>query len=120
MVISVGNVFSEVEEAVNVFGNKVGLINLRFIKPLDKKLIDIFQNYKKIIVVEENVISGGAGSGLLEFAAMNNITNFEIFKLIGINDVFVEHGAQKFLRDKYGLSAEKLKKVIEGVLNGRG
>jgi 1-deoxy-D-xylulose-5-phosphate synthase len=118
MVISVGHVFKEVSEAVKDFDDKVGLINLRFIKPLDEKLKDIFLKYRKIVVIEENVISGGAGSGILEFAALSGFSNFECFKLIGINDSFVEHGNQKLLKDKYGLSSEKIKKAIEGVLYG--
>jgi 1-deoxy-D-xylulose-5-phosphate synthase len=77
MVISVGHVFKEVSEAVKDFDDKVGLINLRFIKPLDEKLKDIFLKYRKIVVIEENVISGGAGRGFwnlrlyLDFQILN-------------------------------------------------
>ncbi len=116
-VISVGHVFGEVEKAVNDVDYNVGLINLRFIKPLDDELINILNKYEKIIIVEENIIAGGAGSAVLELAAKNNIAiNNGKFRLIGIDDRFVEHGSQKYLRDKYGLSADFIKKEIEGVL----
>ncbi len=120
VVISVGHLFSEAKKAVEFFGDKVALINLRFIKPLDDKLVDIFKRFKKIIVVEENVIAGGAGSALLEYAVLNGISDFSKFKIIGVNDKFVEHGSQKYLREKYGLTYEKIKEEIEGVLNAGG
>ena len=117
MVISVGHLFDDVQKAVNSFDKRVGLINMRFIKPIDKNFVEIFKKYKKIVVAEENVIAGGAGSALLEFAALNGITDFQQFKIIGINDRFVEHGSQKFLREKYGLTYDNIKETIEGVLN---
>ncbi len=117
MVISVGHLFEDVQNAVNSFDKRVGLINMRFIKPIDENFVEIFKKYKKIVVAEENVIAGGAGSALLEFAALNGITDFEQFKIIGINDKFVEHGSQKFLREKYGLTYDNIKETIEGVLN---
>ena len=117
MVISVGHLFEDVQNAVNSFDKRVGLINMRFIKPIDENFVEIFKKYKKIVVAEENVIAGGAGSALLEFAAINGITDFKQFKIIGINDRFVEHGSQKFLREKYGLTYDNIKETIEGVLN---
>ncbi len=118
LVISVGHIFNEVFEAVKEFENEVELINLRFIKPLDKVLKEKLNHFKNVIIVEENVKAGGAGSGLIEFAVENNIFNFKNFKIIGINDNFVEHGTQSYLRKKYGLNSENIKLVIEGVLNG--
>ena len=118
LVISVGHLFNEVLSAVESFGNDVELINLRFIKPLDKILIDKLKRFENIIVVEENVKAGGAGSAILEFAADNNIFQFKNFKILGIEDKFVEHGTQNYLREKYGLNSENIKSVIKGVLNG--
>ncbi len=118
MVISVGHMFEEAEKAVKKFDDEVGLINLRFIKPLDNEMVTILKTYKNIIVVEENIVSGGAGSGILELATKNNlIKRLNNFKIIGIDDRFVEHGSQKYLREKYGLNAKSIKKEIEGVLN---
>ncbi len=118
LVISVGHLFNEVLSAVESFGNDVELINLRFIKPLDKILIDKLKRFENVIVVEENVKAGGAGSAILEFAADNNIFQFKNFKILGIEDKFVEHGTQNYLREKYGLNSENIKSVIKGVLNG--
>jgi 1-deoxy-D-xylulose-5-phosphate synthase len=119
LVISVGHLFNEVFEAVNSFNNKdVELINLRYIKPLDKILINKLQQFENIIVVEENAKAGGAGSAILELAAENGVLNFKNFKILGLDDTFIEHGTQSYLREKCGLNSEKIKSVIEGVLNG--
>ncbi len=117
LIISVGHVFNEVYEAAKSF-DEVEIINLRFIKPLDKILINKLERFENVIVVEENVKAGGAGSAILELAAENKILNFKNFINLGIEDKFIEHGAQSYLREKYGLNSEKIKSVIEGVLNG--
>ncbi len=118
LIISVGSIFQEVEKAINDLNFNPEIINLRFVKPLDEDLlIDKLKKFKKIIVVEEGIINGGAGSAILELCAKRNIFNFEKFKIIGINN-FVPHGSQEVLRDINGLSAEKLKKTFIEVANG--
>ena len=49
---------------------------MRFVKPLDEKLLHtIFKTYTYIITVEDNTIKGGFGSAILEFAVDNNYKN---------------------------------------------
>ncbi len=84
-------------------GIAVTVVNSRFVKPLDEKLIcSLVKKCGHIITVEENVLAGGFGSAVLECLEQNGIAGFHMRRL-GIPDTFVEHGAQEILRDKYGL-----------------
>ena len=88
-------------------GNKIGLVNARFVKPLDEALIcDVARRAKKIITVEENVVMGGFGSAVLELLAREGI--LVPVTLIGVPDEFIHHGAQKIQRREIGLDADGL------------
>ena len=72
------------------------VINMRFIKPLDKKMLDyIAGKHPKIVTLEENTLIGGFGSAVLEYFNEKNYKN-DILRL-GLPDHFVEHGTQKEL-----------------------
>jgi len=88
------------------------LVNMRFVKPLDEKLlIELAKNYQYFITVEDNVIMGGAGSAVNEFALNNNL-NIKI-KNIGLPDEFLSHGSREEVLADAGLSEEKIKDVID-------
>jgi 1-deoxy-D-xylulose-5-phosphate synthase len=88
-------------------GHKIGVVNARFIKPLDETLISaIARRAKKIITVEENVAMGGFGSAVLELLAREGI--LVPTTLIGVPDEFIHHGAQKIQRRELGLDADGL------------
>ena len=66
--------------------------NMRFVKPLDREiLLEVYNNYKYIITIEENTIIGGFGAGILEEFNKMNIYDAKV-KIIGIPDDYVEHG----------------------------
>ena len=101
------------DEALKV-GEKINanLINMRFIKPLDIKLIrDLGSSHKLLVTLEENAISGGAGSAVLEVISEYDLKCQSL--RIGIPDEFVEQGSQEQLRKKYGLDAASIIKSIE-------
>ncbi|KUO50545.1 MAG: 1-deoxy-D-xylulose-5-phosphate synthase [Desulfitibacter sp. BRH_c19] len=82
------------------------VINPRFIKPLDSKLIiDSIKQTKRLITVEENFVAGGFGSSLIELLAEYDINGIEI-RNIGVKDNFITHGSQSLLRQKIGLTPE--------------
>ena len=84
-------------------GVSATIVNSRFVKPIDQALIcKLAQKTGKILTVEENVLTGGFGSAILETLEQNNIEGVKI-KRIGIPDCFVEHGSPEILRKKYGL-----------------
>lgn len=87
-------------------GISATVVNARFVRPLDEALVlSLAEKTKKLITVEENVLAGGFGSAVLECIARNGLPGVTV-KLLGIDDVFVEHGTQKLLRRKYGLDEE--------------
>jgi len=81
------------------------VINARFAKPLDTELIlDVANHTKKMVVVEENVLSGGFGAVVLELLERAEASDVKV-KRLGIPDEFVTHGKQDFLRSVYHLDA---------------
>lgn len=85
-------------------GLSVGVVNCRFVKPLDKGLVDIVSSSGRVLVVEENIRQGGFGGAILELFNDLGLKNMSV-KRIGLPDKFVEHGPQDFLREKYGLDS---------------
>ncbi len=87
-------------------GIGAAVVNARFVRPLDRELIlALAAKTKKMITVEENILAGGFGSAVLECIAGSGLPGIKV-RLLGIDDVFVEHGTQKLLRRKYGLDEE--------------
>ena len=87
-------------------GINVSVINARFAKPLDDEmLMNISAETGSIVTIEENVLAGGFGSGVMEFFEERGIDHLQ-FCRIGIPDKFVEHGAPSKLREIYGLDAQ--------------
>ncbi|MBW1838721.1 MAG: 1-deoxy-D-xylulose-5-phosphate synthase [Deltaproteobacteria bacterium] len=96
---------------------KTGIVNVRFVKPLDKELIcTLARKVGRIITVEENVLSGGFGSSVLETLGESDIQGVKV-KCLGINDMFVEHGSQSILRKKYGLDVEGIVRSAREILD---
>lgn len=70
--------------------------DMRFVKPIDEEMLhEVFNNFSKIITVEDGTIMGGFGSAVLEFMATYNYAA-EV-KILGIPDRIVEHGTLKEL-----------------------
>ncbi len=96
-------------------GIRAGVVNARFIKPLDDELLkDIATRSKILITVEDNVISGGFGSGVLEFFASSESQPPGQIQTLGFPDCFVEHGKRSQLMDRYRLTAKGLAEAAQG------
>jgi len=92
------------------------VIDARFIKPLDLESITrSILKTGKLFTVEEGVASGGFGAFILE-SIIDKMPKDVIVKTIGLPDKFIEHGDREILLDRYGLSAQKIKKSIKQVL----
>ena len=115
-VLSVGTNAKNIEEAILLSENKkeIAHYDLRFIKPLDEKLLEeIFEHHQKIITIEDGVIIGGFGSSILEFAAQRNYKNK--IKVLGIPDTFIEHGNVMELQKEIGLDVNSLVKIFSKI-----
>ncbi len=95
------------------------VVNMRFVKPLDRELIlDLVGNHDLIVTVEDNVVQGGAGSGVDELI-VNEDLSVHIIN-IGLPDVLLSHGSQEDMRREAGLTTEALLERIQGHYNKTG
>ena len=87
------------------------VVDMRFVKPLDEKLLlEIADSHDGLVFVEDSAAKGGAGSACLEVLSDNNIHIQTL--LLGLPDEYVEHGELNLLLDNYGLSKEKIKQRV--------
>ncbi len=114
-ILALGSTVMPSLEAAHKLGEQgidVSVINARFAKPLDAELILELANYtKKIITVEENVLSGGFGTAVLELLGKFGIPDIKV-KRLGIPNEFVEQGSQRLLRSNYNLDAEGIARQV--------
>ena len=83
------------------------VIDMRWVKPLDEKLIlSVAERHHCLITLEENAIAGGAGSGVAEFIARSGVDC--TVRHIGIPDTFIAHAGQGECRQLAGLTAEAI------------
>jgi 1-deoxy-D-xylulose-5-phosphate synthase len=93
-------------------GTSVKVVNARFIKPLDKKmLIHLLGLNIPILTIEEAVLHGGFGSAVLEFANDHGYYHSVISRM-GIPDQFIEHGDVGALLAEIGLTTEEVVKRL--------
>ncbi|MBN9352153.1 MAG: 1-deoxy-D-xylulose-5-phosphate synthase [Chitinophagaceae bacterium] len=110
-----GNFAAEAIRMVEKEGLNPAHYDMRFIKPLDEKLLrEIFSKFNKIITVEDGTVTGGFGSAILEF--MNSNGYKAEVKIMGIPDSFIEHGTPAELYDEIGIDAAHIAEVIREIL----
>jgi 1-deoxy-D-xylulose-5-phosphate synthase len=87
------------------------LVNMRFVKPLDTELVLSFAaSHSLLVTVEENVVAGGAGSGVNEALAAAGVACAVLN--IGLPDRFVEHGSRESCLADAGLDAAGISRQI--------
>ena len=94
-------------------GRQLGatVVNMRFIKPLDEALIrDLAQSHEFLVTVEENVLSGGAGSAVNLFLQAQKLLKPVL--TIGLPDTFVEQGTREELLALCGLDTKGIANKI--------
>lgn len=114
-IISIGHVGNFAIEACNDLereGIRVGIYNMRFLKPIDKELLHyICKNYKVLITIEDGTIVGGLGSAVSEFITAHGY--FNKLKTLGIPDVFIEHGTREELIKECGYDKDAIMAAIK-------
>ena len=115
-VLSIGPIGTYVEQAIDESNLDIAHYDMRFLKPLDNKLLqEVGEQFKTIITVEDGSRDGGMGSAVLEWMADHGYTPRVI--RLGIADNFVEHGTVEQLYEACGISKEAIKKIIYQIAN---
>ncbi|WP_028894369.1 1-deoxy-D-xylulose-5-phosphate synthase [Syntrophorhabdus aromaticivorans] len=91
---------------------RCGVINGRFIKPMDREMIGALEGTTgRIVTVEENTVIGGFGSGVMEILSEEGI-NLPV-KRLGIPDAFLPHGSQGNLRKSIGIDKDGIQRFVK-------
>ncbi len=119
-ILAVGKTFAESVKALDILKEKgisPTLINARFIKPLDKLMLnEVAKNYKYILTVEDGQVQGGFGSAVAEHLFEENLKDTTLI-IHGIPDKFVEHATQEQLYNSLGLDALGIAEKVQNIIN---
>lgn len=111
----IGNYAVEVCEKLEKRNIRVAHFDMRFVKPIDEKLLhEVFSKYTKVITIEDGCIQGGFGSAILEFMADHRYSA-EV-KRLGMPDEVIEHGEQIELHHECGFDPEHIEKAVLSML----
>ena len=109
---SMVNTALQVADILSKKGTEAAVINARFIKPIDRDMLEeVARTPGKIVTLEEGTVSGGFGSSVLEFFERENIRDISI-KCFGLPDQFIEHGAREELLRKYHLTPDEIAATV--------
>ena len=113
VILNFGTLLNEANEISKEL--KATLVDMRFVKPLDEKLlIKLLKKAKIFISIEDGSIMGGAGSAVQEFVSKENLNVRSI--LFGIPDKFIEHASREEMLVEAGLDVENIKSKLSKLL----
>ncbi len=117
-VLAVGSMVDEAVKAMSHLDSRYQpqIVNARFIKPLDEKLLrQIMIEFDAILTIEEGSLNGGFGSAVLSW--LNEHGYNGQFQKMGIPDEFIQHGSRETLLSQIQLSSEGIANRIKGILS---
>ena len=121
-ILSIGHIGNYVTKAIeklkkeNIYPSHY---DMRFVKPIDEKLLHkILKKHKFILTVEDGCIIGGFGSAILEFMSENNYSNS--LQRLGIPDKIIEHGSQDELYKECNYDDISIYNFCKKMLNFQG
>jgi len=107
----VGNAGLQASQELFDEGINVGLVDIRFLKPIDRELLHkIFKKYSNIITIEDGIVTGGLGTVVKQFK--NEFDYDNPITSMGIPDRFVMHGSIPELHKDCGFDVESIKTLI--------
>ncbi|MEM8998996.1 MAG: 1-deoxy-D-xylulose-5-phosphate synthase [Bacteroidota bacterium] len=112
--LSIGHIGNSIKTLVAQTKNPalIGHYDMRFVKPLDTKMLDtIFSQYKHIVTVEDGCKTGGFGSAILEYANAKGYQN--PLKMFGIGDRFIAHGTIEELHQMVQIDILSIKNYLK-------
>jgi 1-deoxy-D-xylulose-5-phosphate synthase len=114
LVLNFGALIGTAEEVAQEL--KATLLDMRFVKPLDKELMDEHSKKKSLIVtIEDGVMTGGAGSAVNEWIQENNMKQKII--ICGIPDKFIEHASREEMLEMAGLDKKGILSKVKNYLS---
>lgn len=117
--IGYGNGVGRAMLTAELMEQEVGILDLRFVKPLDAQMLSkLSADYKKWYVFSDSAAKGGVGSALLEFLSEEE-TNDVSLTTFEYDDAFITHGSTKLVEESLGLLPEQLAARIHNDLRER-
>ncbi len=120
-ILSLGPIGKEATRAIELLEKEqisVAHFDMRFLKPLDNKLLKtIFSRFNKIITLEDATIVGGLGSAVIEYMNDNSY-KAKVIRL-GIPDRFVDHGTQEELYKECGFDAAGVAAAVRNLVHSK-
>ncbi|TCZ88070.1 1-deoxy-D-xylulose-5-phosphate synthase [Lysobacter sp. N42] len=105
--------FGAIVPAAEVVGAELGLsvVNMRFVRPLDRELVlELARTHEGFVTLEDNVVAGGAGSGVAELLNAEGLT-LPVLHL-GLPDEFQHHASREQLLAEAGLDAAGIREAV--------
>lgn len=110
VILATGKALEHAQKAIKDLPS-VGLINARFVKPLDENMLkEVAQEARALITVEDNTVLGGFGSAVLE--TLNNMGIQRPVRVLGIPDEFQEHATIDSVHAHAGIDAQGIRTVL--------
>lgn len=125
--LAVGSTVDVACEAASILraeGREVGVVNCRFVRPLDGTVLArVAEQAQHVVTLEENVVGGGFGSQVTRWFDEQPGVKRPIITAMGLPDAFVEHGSRRKLMELCGLTApqivERLRQPERARVQGR-
>lgn len=106
------------QEKLSAEGISISVVDARFVKPLSEELLlSMARDHEYLISLEENTLPGGFGSAIVELLNDRGALRDVTLKRIGLPDLFIEHGSQGSLRERYGLAPTKIYDLVKSLLS---
>ncbi len=114
--IGYGNGVGRAAKTMEYLEDEVALLDLRFVKPLDEKLLKgLAKKHKKWFIFSDSAKMGGVGSALLEFLAKEKINDIELVSF-EYEDKFITHGNTTSVEESLGLLPKQLAHVVKSLI----
>ncbi len=111
--IGYGNGVGRAEEVATLVEANPTILDLRFVKPLDKnRLLELSKTHKKWFVFSDSVKMGGVGSAILELLNEERVQGVEL-TTFEYEDEFITHGNTKLVEASLGITPEQLANRIK-------
>ena len=117
VILAIGSMVKHALKAKEILlkeGINPTIVNARFLKPIDKDLLDrLFKDHKKVVTIEDNVITGGFSTNINKFI-IDNKYDIDISN-IALPEEFIPHGSMDEIYNSFGLSPMKIAEKIKSL-----